>query len=306
MSVQLDDSQDPQPHVTAMSQVLGFSPGAVSVVLVEIQETGRFVKAQAKSPSQEPHELEQLLITMLKADVCLQASKVLRDFKEETSMDKIHLQATSWLEGDRTCGHLDSKHSASAAPRTGYADDAESEDTQPDVHELARLLDEATDVVALCQHFLASLRAPGALAFDQRTVSELPLFADALSLTAQYVDLETVYCLFNLSRVIELTAPMQVTTEVSNRPRKVFFARKIGRGVSRTEKVSSQREIVASKQRTYRYTYPPWRSKPSSFSGTKRSSALQKHWRSRRFLPYAAEWSKLWIQTPPSLLCTAL
>ena len=84
------------------------------------------------------------------------------------------------------------------------------------MHELARLLDEATDVVAICQHFLASLQAPGDLAFDQQAVADLPLFADVLSLTAQYVDLETVYCLLNLSKVILDTAPMAVTAEVSS------------------------------------------------------------------------------------------
>jgi hypothetical protein len=94
--------------------------------------------------------------------------------------------------------------------RSGAGDDP----TEPDVHALAQLLDEATDVVAICQHFLASLQVPGALAFDQRAVSELPLFADVLSLTAQYVDLETVYCLLNLNKVIVDTAPMEVTTEV--------------------------------------------------------------------------------------------
>jgi hypothetical protein len=124
----------------------------------------------------------------------------------------MHHHSTMWLEGgDR---HVTPSRGAQTAAISGS--DTNADPLEPDVHELARLLDEATDVVAICQHFLASLQAPGDLAFDQQAVADLPLFADVLSLTAQYVDLETVYCLLNLSKVILDTAPMAVTAEVSS------------------------------------------------------------------------------------------
>jgi hypothetical protein len=208
--VQLDDSEDPQPHLTAMTQVLGFSSGPVSIVLVEIQGVARYLREQSEA-SPEPNELERLLVEVLQESVCLQASKVLRDFRAER-IQKMHHHSTMWLEGgDR---HVTPSRGAQTAAISGS--DTNADPLEPDVHELARLLDEATDVVAICQHFLASLQAPGDLAFDQQAVADLPLFADVLSLTAQYVDLETVYCLLNLSKVILDTAPMAVTAEVSS------------------------------------------------------------------------------------------
>lgn len=193
-AVQLDDSNDPHPHLTAITQVLGVTKGPVSEVLMEMR------RAALETPAKI--EFENILVAGIQESVCQLASKVIRHFCEDVSMDKIHMWAKVWLEGDRQYRGDDAESNNSA--------DAHNDIISPHIDELTRRLDEATELIAHCHRFLAALQAPGPHSIGQIAVQELPLFVDVLSLTAQYVDLENVYLLMNLHDAISKKTPTPV------------------------------------------------------------------------------------------------
>jgi len=222
--VQLDDSDNPQPFYTAMAHVLS----RASVALVEVDFLAQRLDSLGgnspscsvapTSPTQPPSTAVSDLMWNVAQDASSRTRTVLQHFRDEIGLDALHAQCVAWLR--------DLEGGKGGAPSLGHRSRTSCEDNgcdasppgiQGSLLELGRLdaaLEDVTELLALTHRFLAFLDSSQLHLNKRFRVAELPLFSDSLGLAAQYVDVETAYCLYCLRKAISQSSHMEVSRGV--------------------------------------------------------------------------------------------